>query len=357
MRYRKTENTMSLLGGALLGATAMYLLDPDMGRKRREYVKDQAGDYAGAAGDALQSGWGKVSEGARGVSRTIADKAEEYGQRLSDMAHEYGEKLSDHAKDASGSAKDYSSSFGDTLDDLRDRGRKWFGKYTGKARSYARDKADDYSDAASDAGDDITAYGNRLWKQVRGLGSKLSDRASDAADDLRSRAGEQHDSPVLPVTITAIGCCAMGVGLMYLMDPQRGRSRRAWLTDKMTSLVRQTGQTFYRTGHDLANRTQGLAHETVSRYTSSGPVSGEQLRDRVRSEIGRVVSQPRLVQVMADSNGSVTLSGSVRPEEAEKLVAAVEAIPGVSLVISRIEVQSAGSGSSGQSTGQSVPQM
>ena len=35
MRHRKTENTFALLGGAVLGAAAMYLLDPEAGRRRR----------------------------------------------------------------------------------------------------------------------------------------------------------------------------------------------------------------------------------------------------------------------------------------------------------------------------------
>ena len=357
MRYRKTENTMSLLGGALLGAAAMYLLDPDMGRKRREWVKDQASDYAGTAGDALQSGWEHVRETAKDVGQTVAARAGDYGDKLSDMAHDYSDRIADRAKDAGSSwsdrardmASDMSSSLGDTFGGWRKRGRKMLNRYSDKAHDYA----DDYSDRASDVSDNVTDYGNRLWNQVRGLGSKLSSRARDAADDARDAAGE-GSSPVLPVTVTAVGCCAIGVGLMYLMDPRLGRSRRAWLTDKATSLFRQTGRSFYRTGRDIANRTQGYAYETASHF-SGGPVSSEQLRDRIRSEMGRTMSEPRLIQVMTDNNGLVTLTGSCKQDEVDGLVTLVEAIPGVRLVINRLETRGAENPSGNQ--GQSVPQM
>jgi gas vesicle protein len=344
----KTENLMSLLGGALLGATAMYLLDPDQGRKRREYIKDHAGDYLDSAGNVLHNGWDKVSDHAHDVGQRIAGKAEEYGQQLSDLAHDYGQKLTDHAEaagaSAAGRAKDAGSNFSDTLDDWRSRGRKLWSKYSSKAQDYAADKADyvsgrarDYADTGSAYADNITDYGNHLWNQVRGLGKRLNSRAQDAADDARSRVGEQHSSPVLPVALTAVGCCAMGVGLMYLMDPERGRARRAWLSNTVSGLVRNTGKTFYRTGKDLSNRATGAE----SHGRSGGPAFSEQLLENVRFEIARVAPNNRHIDVMADVNGSVTLTGAIRPEDADRIIGAVEDVPGVILVINRLNVQSA----------------
>lgn len=359
---RKTENMMSLLGGALLGATAMYLLDPEMGRKRREHIKEHAGDYLGNAGEMLQTGWDKISDRAGDMGAAIASKAQEYGQHLSDMAQDYGSKLSEHARDMgssaadqardvgsdwAGRARDTGSSLMDTINEWRHRGSKLWSKYSGKAQDYASDKADylsgkarDYRDAGSDYADNITDYGNRLWDQVRGLGNKLNARARDAADDARSMAGQQHSSPVLPVTLTAVGCCAMGVGLMYLMDPQRGRARRAWLADTVSGFLHNTGQTFYRTGKDLSNRMTGGQGGQGGQGPSTGMYS-EQLLDRVRAEISLVAPDNHGIEVMADVNGSVTLTGNVRPQDADRVIAAVEDVPGVILVINRLEMQSA----------------
>ncbi|HEY2588019.1 MAG TPA: BON domain-containing protein [Tepidisphaeraceae bacterium] len=374
MRYRKTENTLSLLGGALLGAAAMYVLDPAMGRKRRAYIKDQAGDYLETAQDALHGGWESARDRARGVAHTVADKAQEYSQHLSDLAQDYSERLSDQAKGVASSfagqasdmgsdwrsrARSAGSGLADTIDDWRSRGRKFLSRYADKARGYAADRAEDASDVgrdyasrASDYSDDITDYAHGLWKQVRGMGKKLRTRGEDAADRARAMAGEEH-TPVMPVALTAVGCCAIGVGLMYLMDPHRGRQRRAWLADSLTGWVRNTGQTFYRTGRDVANRAAGTVSSSMS-GPSTGPLYSEQLRDRVQAEIGRVAPQAQVVQVMADVNGSVTLTGSVRPEDSDRIIAAVEDVDGVNLVINRLD---AGSGSAQSTGGKGVPQM
>jgi len=321
----KTENTIALLGGALLGAAAMYVLDPDMGKSRRRYIADQAGDYFDEAGNLVRGGWATVRSRAADMGSTLADKAADYRDRVSDMADDYRSRMQD--------ARDSAS---DTAGDLRSRGRHWWNRILGGASDYA----EDYSGRAGDLRDNVADYGSYLWKRMRKLGNRLSDRASDAVSTARHRiAGEHESSPVLPITLTGVGCCAIGVGLMYLMDPQRGRSRRAWLGDKLTSLVRQTGRTFYGTGRDLANRAYGVAAETGTRFRSSGPVGSEQLLQRVRSEMGRRVSHPRLVQVMADANGCVTLTGYVLANESDELIATVEAVPGVTLVVNRLDTR------------------
>jgi osmotically-inducible protein OsmY len=93
-----------------------------------------------------------------------------------------------------------------------------------------------------------------------------------------------------------------------------------------------------------------MAAETGSRFQSSGYVSSEQLLERVRSKMGHLVAQPALIQVLADANGSVTLTGAVAADESDELIAAIEAIPGVCLVINRLDVNSERS-----NPGQSVP--
>lgn len=359
---RKTESLMSILGGALLGATAMYLLDPEMGKKRRAYITDSVGDCVDSTGEMLHSGWDKMGDQAADIKATIASKAHEYGQHLSDMAQAYGSRLSEHAHDvgstAADRARDVGSEFSDrassaksavsdAVNEWLDRGRKLWSKYSGKAQEYASDKADyvsgkaqDYADAGTNYADNITDYGNRLWNQVRGLGDKLNSRARDAADEARERAGEQHSSPVLPVTLTAVGCCAMGIGLMYLMDPERGRARRAWLSNTVGDFVKSTGQTFYRTGKDLSNRFTGAGSSAGAPIQPVRPMQSEQLLDNVRAEIARVAPANHQIGVMADVNGTVTLTGTIRPEDADAVIAAVEDVPGVILVINRLKTQS-----------------
>src|SRR5438270_8078891 len=114
MQHRKTEDTMFLLGGALLGAAAMYLLDPDAGRRRRERIAERTSDAIGAAGESIAPVWEKISD----RTRDWADRAKEYGSGIADRARDAGSSLSDRAEDARDSAADYGS-------DLWGRVRGW----------------------------------------------------------------------------------------------------------------------------------------------------------------------------------------------------------------------------------------
>ena len=278
----KARDTMSWLLGAAAGAAAMYLLDPQSGQKRRQYLKEQAEEYWDNAGDMLGGGWETVSQKARDLGGNVVDTAQDYGQRLADQARDWGSSLT---SSVSKQARDYIPSTRQMKRDLR-------------------------------------SYGQDLWGRAR--------------KGVRQATGTEQSSPVLPVVLTAVGCCALGAGLMYVIDPQRGRSRRAWLMDKTRSIFSRTGKSMYGKGKDLANRAYGTAHEAGSYWRGDSSPSGS-LSDRVRSEVGRVVSHPKLVEVMCDSGGNVTLSGYVLESEAPLLIPKLETVPGVKLVISRLE--------------------
>ena len=86
MPHRTTENTMALLGGALLGAAAMYLLDPQAGRSRRESLSETAGDAFRAAGETVAPAFATLGDRARDISQRLADRAQSIGSGLSDRA-------------------------------------------------------------------------------------------------------------------------------------------------------------------------------------------------------------------------------------------------------------------------------
>jgi hypothetical protein len=56
----------------------------------------------------------------------------------------------------------------------------------------------------------------------------------------------------------------LGAGLMYYLDPDRGRSRRACVRDRITHLLKEIDAAVGVTAHDLANRTHGLIAEARS---------------------------------------------------------------------------------------------
>jgi len=130
----------------------------------------------------------------------------------------------------------------------------------------------------------------------------------------------------------------VGAGCMYLMDPDRGRARRARLQDKATSAYREVRTSVEKAQADLANRAHGLLVEAKSALQHE-PVEEDQLIARVRAKLGRLVSHPHGIDVFAH-DGEITLSGTVLEDEAQQLVSGVGSIRGVSRVCDHMLRQS-----------------
>jgi hypothetical protein len=131
-----------------------------------------------------------------------------------------------------------------------------------------------------------------------------------------------------------LGGLLMGLGLAYLLDPDRGAGRRAVLRDKATSAGRRLADDLDATTRDLRNRAAGTAAELRGKFRREDVDDGI-LHDRVRTAIGRVVSHPGAVHLDV-INGRVTLRGQVLANEADDLVAAAKAVRGVSEVINEL---------------------
>jgi len=128
----------------------------------------------------------------------------------------------------------------------------------------------------------------------------------------------------------------LGAAAMYILDPDRGRRRRALLRDKLYSLARRAPRVIEVTARDLSSRAQGVAAKAASRLIED-VVPDEKLVARVRSELGRVVSHPGAIEVTANQ-GRVRLSGHVLAQEVDHLLSAVSAVPGVRDVENQLEV-------------------
>jgi len=128
----------------------------------------------------------------------------------------------------------------------------------------------------------------------------------------------------------------VGTAAMFLLDPDRGKRRRALVRDKFALALTKTGDCMEVTGRDLRNRTRGTIAAIQSRFSSEQP-DDSVLVDRVRSKLGRIVSHPSAVEVTVE-NGNVTLSGPVLAGEAPHLLSCVKWIPGVQDVNSKLEV-------------------
>lgn len=127
----------------------------------------------------------------------------------------------------------------------------------------------------------------------------------------------------------------IGTGLMFLLDPNQGKRRRALLRDKCYWAARKTGEGAGVTARDLRNRTQGIVSEMKSRFSSES-VDDAVLHDRLRAKLGRIVSHPKAIDVSVQ-NGRVVLSGPIVSTEVPALLACANRVGGVGEVINHLE--------------------
>jgi hypothetical protein len=133
------------------------------------------------------------------------------------------------------------------------------------------------------------------------------------------------------------GAC-LGAGAMYFLDPDRGRRRRALLRDQAVGASHYLARQWDATIRDFNNRLSGFIAE-IERFGRSEPVSDNQLAGRVRSKLGRFVSDPRAIDVDVH-DGHVTLRGPVLASEAQSAFDAIRAVRGVTHVANEMETRS-----------------
>ena len=132
--------------------------------------------------------------------------------------------------------------------------------------------------------------------------------------------------------LTAFG---LGAIVMYAFDPGGGRRRRAIARDQLTRLANKTSDGLDATTRDLSNRAAGTVAEVRRRIWSDHP-DDDVLVQRVRAELGRVVSHPGAITVEAH-NGTVRLCGPILSHETDSLLRAVQSVSGVSSVDNQLE--------------------
>jgi uncharacterized membrane protein len=134
----------------------------------------------------------------------------------------------------------------------------------------------------------------------------------------------------------------LGAGLMYLLDPEAGRRRRALSRDKAMHALHEQRGVVEKGVRDLRNRAEGVRARTRGALAGE-EVSDRVLVDRVRAEIGRHVTHPGSIHVSA-FEGEVTLTGPIFRREVDRLVRAVRRVPGVRSVRDELEAHETADG-------------
>ncbi len=134
----------------------------------------------------------------------------------------------------------------------------------------------------------------------------------------------------------------VGSAVMFLLDPNGGRRRRALMRDKVVRATRKTRDGLDATARDLTNRAGGITAAARGRW-SDDQIADERLVARVRAKLGRVCSHPHALEVIAPG-GNVTLRGPVLAAEVNDIVAVVAAVRGVASVSNELDVHESAEG-------------
>ena len=132
----------------------------------------------------------------------------------------------------------------------------------------------------------------------------------------------------------------LGAGLMYLLDPQGGRGRRAVARDKSVSAIKHGGKAAAKTSRHLGNKTKGLVSQAGSKLRRGErdlANDSEALLKQIRRQVRRAASHPMAVEVVVQE-GNVALHGLILASEVEGLLAAIRTIEGIAAIENQLEI-------------------
>ncbi len=129
---------------------------------------------------------------------------------------------------------------------------------------------------------------------------------------------------------------AIGSGLMFLLDPQAGRRRRALVRDKTVRWSRVTGSAVGTGWRRMEGTSRGIAATVRHLRSGDEEVDDATLEARLRTCIGRHSSHPAAIDVTV-VNGCATLSGKVLAREVTEVLSCASEVRGVRAVDNKLE--------------------
>jgi gas vesicle protein len=216
-----------LIGGAALGALAMFLADPERGQTRRAVAATKLSDALTDTRDYLGSKTTDLSDRLKGTTERFRDTTDDLTDRVKSTASEL-----------SGRVKAKTS-------DMADRDRSSFGSTLGTGSSGGNSGA---SHASSNWRKDYDAH------PITGTSIRLG--------------GESYWEKAASRELWMIGGAILGALGMYLADPDMGTHRRTMASNKLRTLKPGMGSE-----SDSDSTVAGSTDDTGP-YATSGGVAG-----------------------------------------------------------------------------------
>ena len=134
-----------------------------------------------------------------------------------------------------------------------------------------------------------------------------------------------------------IAGAVLGSGLMFLLDPQAGRRRRALVRDKTVRWSRATSSAVGTSWRRIEGTSRGIAAGVRHLRQGDEEVDDRTLEARLRTCIGRHSAHARAIDVVV-SEGCVRLTGKVLASEVREVLSCASEVRGVRAVDNALEV-------------------
>ena len=144
-----------------------------------------------------------------------------------------------------------------------------------------------------------------------------------------------------------LAAAGIGAAMMFFLDPERGRRRRAVATDKSERLVRSGADQVQRGTVQARDRLTGAVARTKARFGPDEPTD-VQLAERVRAELGHHSNHVHDIDVVV-REGVVTLGGNVPADELQDVLRTARRVRGVKEVHDELNLHASDFAVSGQS--------
>jgi hypothetical protein len=166
-----------------------------------------------------------------------------------------------------------------------------------------------------------------LWNRLRGGVDDGRTRAMRSGRVVRARvAGDDRPNPWL----LALPAAVLGALASYLLDPDRGRSRRARLADQAAGLTRRGMARAQRGARMIGSTIEGKSQAFRHRGEEEAMPNDAALADKVESELFRDPSIPKGKININVEQGRVVLRGEVDDDaQRRKLERQASRVPGV----------------------------
>jgi len=130
---------------------------------------------------------------------------------------------------------------------------------------------------------------------------------------------------------------SLGAALMYFLDPDNGRRRRALVRERSARYAREARDRQAGLLRHAGNRARGAAASVRRRLHADDIVEDGVLLERVRAALGHVVGDPHAVDIRVKC-GTVVLKGPARQDQMDELIACVRNVRGVLDVENRLSL-------------------